>query len=81
MSLAVKKIDNILTEQVGNGSCPSVAEAEQELISVLAQRDIDRGIAQGRVDIKNGDFREMTLESNAQFIDNLAKKILPKTSK
>jgi hypothetical protein len=48
---------------------------------VLVKRDIDRGIAQGRADIKNAKHREMTSQSNAKFIAKLANRILPKTSK
>ncbi|MGL1959457.1 MAG: hypothetical protein OCD00_19430 [Colwellia sp.] len=76
MSLALKNIDNFLTDQVGNGSCVSVKEAEKELISLLVKRDIDRGITQGREDIKNGHFEEVNSETNAKLIEELAQELL-----
>ncbi len=80
MSLAIKKVDAFLTDQVGSGNCSSFSEAEQELISILIKRKINNSITQGREDIKKGRFREMTPETNAEFIAQLAKKILPNTA-
>tara|TARA_B110001454_G_scaffold112951_1_gene105938 strand:+ start:289 stop:540 length:252 start_codon:yes stop_codon:yes gene_type:complete len=77
MSLAIKNVDDFLTDQVGSGNCSSFSEAEQELISLLIKRTVNKNITQGRENLKNGRFREMTPETNTEFIAQLAKKILP----
>jgi hypothetical protein len=39
---------------------------------IEVEQEIKRGIAQGRKDIKEGRFREMTPQSNAAFVKKLS---------
>jgi Arc/MetJ-type ribon-helix-helix transcriptional regulator len=77
MSLAVKDIDNFLTDQVENGSFSSASEVEQELLMLLVKRDIDRGIEKGERDFANGDYEEVNAQTNAALLAELAQELLP----
>ena len=76
MSLAIKNIDNFLTEQVNSGACNTTIEAEHELVKKLMDRDIKRGIEQGRVDIKNGDYEEVNQTNNKKLINEITQELI-----
>jgi hypothetical protein len=76
MALSVQEVDTFIKKQVQSGASSSDIEAENELVSVLVERGIDRSIEQSREAMKNGQYREMTEESNSQFLEKLSQKIL-----
>ncbi len=79
MVFNIKEIDKIITKEVQTGAYISTSEAEHDLIDTLIERDIDRGIEEGREDIRQGRYTVMNSETNKVFIDELAKELLPQS--
>jgi hypothetical protein len=77
----VRETNNLDDFQVKAGHCKSIQEAEHTFINELIERDIDRGITQGREDFANGRYRVMNKENNAAFVSKLANKLLPDLDK
>lgn len=77
MKIQTKEIDHFLEDRVSEGVCSSAIEAERQLASQLAERELDRNLAEAEADMKAGRYTEMTEENTAEFIQKLAKKILP----
>jgi hypothetical protein len=75
MALAIKKLDAFLDEEVREGHCESVKDAEKQVLAQLLERDIDRCIERGREDFANGHFTEANEKSNAAFVAELTKKL------
>tara|TARA_B110000977_G_C10989997_1_gene459505 strand:+ start:479 stop:733 length:255 start_codon:yes stop_codon:yes gene_type:complete len=70
-------IDEIVTQQVSHGLSSSRVEAEQKLSANLVERELDRKIAKGRQDIKDGNFTSVNEKTTAEFIERLSKKLIP----
>ena len=69
-------IDELVSKQVNSGLSSSKAEAEQQLMANLVEREIDRRIAQGRQDIKEGKFTPVNEQTTAEFTCRLSKQII-----
>lgn len=80
MSLALKDVEHFIADQVERGVCSSEQEAEHELAQLLVKREIERGLARGREDIRQGRYEEVTPETNAKLIAELAAELLPRNS-
>jgi hypothetical protein len=74
------KIDTLVQEEVNAGVYHSKAEAEQDIIQTLIKRDVKRGIARGREDIKNGRYKILDDDYISNFVNSLAKEILPNSN-
>ena len=70
-------IDELISKQVSSGLSSSKVEAEKQLMANLVEREIDRRIAKGRRDIKEGSFTLVNEQTTAEFISHLSKKIIP----
>ena len=70
-------IDELISKQVDSGLSSSKVEAEQKLTANLVERELDRRIAKGRRDIKEGHFTPVNEQTTDEFVSRLAKKIIP----
>jgi len=71
------RIDSFLQKEVKEGVYPSTIEAEKDVIKTLIGRDIERGIARGREDIKQGRYKILDDNYISSFLKELTKEILP----
>jgi hypothetical protein len=67
MVALAQTIEHLIEEQVNDGSAHSEIEAEQMIISVVAERVIDRKIAKSQEQVRNGQYSEF----NDEFMTNL----------
>ena len=67
MVALAQTIDHLIEKQVHDRSAHSEIEAEQMIISVLAERVIDRKIAESQEQVRNGQYSEF----NDEFMTNL----------
>ena len=69
-------IDNFVKAQVVNGF--SSHKTRESIIARLVEQDIDEKIAEGRKAIKEGRYTVVNKKTTEEFIQRMAKKILPK---
>lgn len=81
MSITQSVINSFLKEQVKNGSCSSVDEAEQQLTSKLAEMRLDKNIKEGREDVKMGRCEPLTDDWIKNFTLESKKKLFGTTKK
>jgi hypothetical protein len=77
MTRTANIIDEIVSQQVNLGVAKSRVEAEQELAASLVERELDRKIAKGKQDIKDGNFTPVNEQTTAEFVVQLSKKLIP----
>ena len=65
MTALTKPLDKFIAQQLETGQFTSEVEAEQMIISAVAERTIDRKIAKAEKQIENGQFSEL----NKDYID------------
>ena len=70
-------IDELVAKQVSSGLSSSKIEAEQKLTANLVERELDRRIAKGRQDIKEGNFTSVNEQTTTEFVSRLSKKLIP----
>lgn len=76
MSTLTVEIDNFVKSQVKNGI--SSHKTRENIIARLVEQDIDEKIAEGRQAIKEGRYTVVNKQTTEEFIQRMAKKILPK---
>ena len=76
MSTLTVEIDNFVKSQVKNGI--SSQKTRENIIARLVEQDIDEKIAEGREYIKAGRYTVVNKQTTEEFIQRMAKKILPK---
>ncbi|GEM_PF-3526644 len=79
MSKTEKSIDALISEKVSSGACSSNIEAEEQIAANLVERKLDRKIAKGRQDIQEGNSTPVNEKTTTEFVNRLAKKIIPNT--
>ena len=67
MSALTQPLNTFIDEQIKNGSVSSSAEAEQMILSEVAERSLERKIARAQEQVKNG----QCYEANDDFINDL----------
>ena len=72
----VSEIDNFVKAQVVNGF--SSHKTRESIIARLVEQDIDEKIAEARDAIKVGRYTVINKKTTEEFIQRMAKKILPK---
>ena len=77
MSIQAETVNNFVESIVKKGLCSSVKEAKKELASKLAEMELDRNIAKGREDYKNGRYEEVNEKTNKKLLAEIAQEILP----
>ena len=65
MTALAQPLDTLINEQISTGAAASEVEAEQQILSAVAHRALDRKIAKAEKQIENGEFSEI----NEQFVD------------
>ena len=76
MSKLAVEIDNFVKSQVENGF--SLHKTRESIIARLVEQDIDEKIAEARDAIKVGRYTVVNKKTTEEFIQRMAKKILPK---
>lgn len=74
-------IDQMVSQQVSYGLSSSRIEAEHKLAANLVERELDRKIAKGRQDIKDGNFTSVNKQTTTEFIAYLSKKLIPSNNR
>ena len=75
MAITKEAVSAFVTDQVKSGASVDVRHAEQELIARAIEMDIDRRIAEGREQIKNGECFELTDESIEALAEEIAQAV------
>ena len=75
MSTLTTELDHFVQNHTLKGR--NTIETERKIASVLAERELDRNIAEARAQIARGEGVEVTDEWIEDFIGNLAKELLP----
>lgn len=73
MSRLATEIDKFVNGHIGNGQ--NVVGVEREIVSILAQRELDRKLALAEENVRNGKTKKVNKEWKGSFIDNLKKQI------
>ena len=69
-------IDEFISKQMDSGVSQSKVEAEKKLMDELVERELDRKIAKGKEDIREGKFTVVNEQTTAEFVSQLSKKII-----
>lgn len=78
MTISTATIDHFISDQVQNGSADSIETAEEEVSARIYKRQLDKKLANAEKQIEEGEYREMTEESNLAFVKKLEDRLLPK---
>ncbi len=73
MSKLATEIDKFVNGHIVNGQ--NVVGVEREIVSILAQRELDRKLALAEENVRNGKTKKVNKEWKSSFIDNLKKQI------
>jgi len=76
MESTITGLDTFLKKQVDMWLCSSIEEAQETLIGLLVEKEIDEKIARWKADFKAGRYRTINKKSNAEFVSRLEKKYL-----
>ena len=76
MKIQTKEIDHFLEDRVNEGVCSSTIEAERQLSSQLAERELDRNLAESNADYEKGNYKILDDKYIADFTSRIAKKLI-----
>ena len=74
MSTLTVEIDKFVNGHIGQGQ--DTVTVEKEIISILAQKELDRNLLLAEGDIKNGRTKKVNRKWKTDFVENLKKQIL-----